>query len=268
MRVFDFNSGLVRLPGKSVVNGLRATPGPPPAYEAVVGEHLAYIAALRAAGVQVTVLEPLEQFPDSLFVEDPALVFSEAALLLRPGAPSRLAEAQALAPELAVRFPKVLELAEGYADGGDILVTPGVVLIGLSARTNPVGARALSELLAAVGRASRMVNTPRGTLHLKSACSLLDEETVLATRELAESEILAGLRVLEFPEEERAAANALRVNKVVLVRAGCPRTADIIEKHGVSVVSLELSQVARIDAGLSCMSLRWFDSGASLHNRW
>ena len=96
MRIFDFNSAIVRTPGKSVVNGLCAVPGPAPVFDALVAEHQAYVAALRAAGVSVTELRALEQFPDSIFVEDPALVFSDAAVLLRPGAPSRMAEAQEL----------------------------------------------------------------------------------------------------------------------------------------------------------------------------
>ncbi len=125
MRVFDFNSAIVRKPGKSVVNGLRSNPGPAPDYEAIVAEHQTYIDALQSAGVHVTVLDPLEQFPDSIFVEDPALVFSQAAVLLRPGAPSRMAEAQELAATLEARFPEVLQLRHGFADGGDILVTPG-----------------------------------------------------------------------------------------------------------------------------------------------
>ena len=187
MRVFDFNSAIVRSPGRSVVNGLRANLGPVPVFETIVAEHQSYVAALRAAGVQVTVLEPLEQFPDSIFVEDPALVFSDAAVLLRPGAPSRLAESQELSATLEARFPKLLALREGHADGGDILVTPDRVLIGLSARTNQTGAVALQGLLDSIGRPSEVVGTPRGTLHLKSDCSLIDEQTVLATQELADS---------------------------------------------------------------------------------
>src|SRR5687768_16084202 len=77
VRVFDFNSAIVRSPGRSVVNGLRANPGPAPVFETVVAEHESYVAALRGAGVRVRVLDPLEQFPDSIFVEDPALVFSD-----------------------------------------------------------------------------------------------------------------------------------------------------------------------------------------------
>ncbi len=259
MRVFDFNSAIVRLPGKSVVNGLRANAGPAPVFEKVLAEHAAYIEALRHAGVRVDVLEALEQFPDSVFVEDPALVFSEAAVLLSPGAPSRSQEAEALNSSLAARFPALLRLSEGHADGGDILVTPKCAFIGLSARTDESGAIALRCLLASIGIASQVVNTPRGTLHLKSDCSLIDEETVLATEDLADTGLFDGFKILAVPHDERAAANAVRANDVVLVSAGCPRTADMLANHGVKVVPLPVSEIARIDAGLSCMSLRWFD---------
>ena len=263
MRVFDFNSAIVRSPGRSVVNGLRASAGPAPVYEAIVAEHESYVAALRAAGVRVTALEPLEHFPDSIFVEDPALVFSDAAVLLRPGAPSRFAEAQELSPTLAARFPEVLQLPEGHVDGGDLLVTPARVFIGLSARTNHAGAAALQSLLDSIGRPSEVVGIPRGTLHLKSDCSLIDEETVLASEECANSGALQGFRTLVVPGDERSAANALRVNDVVFVRAGCPRTLDMLAKHGLKAVPLQVSEIAKIDAGLSCMSLRWFDPGSA-----
>lgn len=259
MRVFDFNSALVRVPGKSVIHGLRAQAGPAPTHDSVLSEHEAYVSALRSAGVRVQVLPALEQFPDSIFVEDPALVFSEAAVLLRPGAQSRLGEAQELSATLADRFPRVLRLAEGFADGGDILVTPHCVLIGLSARTDEAGAKSLQDMLASIGRESRIVNTPPGTLHLKSDCSLLDEETVLVTDGLAGSGIFEGFKRLVVPPEERGAANALRINDRVLVGAGFPRTEEMISNHGLPVVPLKVSEIARIDAGLSCMSLRWFD---------
>lgn len=259
MRVFDFNAAIVRTPGRSVVNGLSATPGPAPVFESLLVEHQTYIEALRANGVEVTVLEALEQFPDSIFVEDPALVFSEAAILLRPGAPSRMAEAQELAATLESRFPNVLRLSKGFADGGDILVTPSRVLIGLSARTDATGAAELRQLLASVGLNGEIVHVPRGTLHLKSDCSLIDEETLITTRELAASGVLRGFRNLFVPEDERAATNALRINDTVLVRQGCPRTLEMIAKHGLNVLPLPTWEIAKIDAGLSCMSLRWSD---------
>ena len=258
MRVFDFNSAIVRRPGKSVVNGLRSTPGPAPVFESLVAEHAAYVAALQAAGVEVTVLDALEQFPDSIFVEDPALVFSQAAVLLRPGAPSRIGEAMELASTLAAKFPAVLQLEEGYADGGDILVTPDRVLIGLSARTNEIGAAALQRLLESIGMTSQVVTVPSGTLHLKTDCSLVDEETILATPELAMSGLLEGYRTLVVSNDERHATNALRVNDVVFIRAGCPRTLELLQHYGLKVLPLPAFEIARIDAGLSCMSLRWF----------
>lgn len=259
MRVFDFNSAIVRTPGKSVVNGLRASPGPVPAFETIVAEHEAYIAGLRSTGVQVTILDALEQFPDSIFVEDPALVFSGAAILLRPGAPTRRAESEYLLAALKTRFPKVLQLKDGFADGGDILVTPGEVLIGLSTRTDGVGAVALQGLLKSLGLSSSVIDVPRGTLHLKTDCSLVDEETVLATETLSSSGLLRGFRVLVVPEEERGAANALRINDALFIRAECPRTLEMLMKHGFKVSPLPVSEIAKIDAGLSCMSLRWFD---------
>ena len=260
MRVFDFNSAIVRKPGRSVVNGLCATPGPSPVFETIVAEHQAYIGALQSAGVQVITLEALEAFPDSMFVEDPALVFCEAAILLRPGAPSRMAEAEKLRPTLESQFPRMLRLREGFADGGDILVTPGRVLIGLSARTNATGAADLRDLLASIGRESRIVDVPRGTLHLKSDCSLIDEETMLATPAMAGSEVLDDFRVLVVPNEERRAANALRVNNAVFVSADCPRTIDLLHGSGLTVKPLPVTEIAKIDAGLSCMSLRWWIS--------
>ena len=225
----------------------------------MLAEHAAYVEALRAATVQVTVLDALEQFPDSLFVEDPALVFQSAAILLRPGAPSREQETETLTPVLAARFPRLLRLARGHVDGGDILTTPEAVLIGLSARTDASGARELATLLASLGLHSRIVHTPGGTLHLKSDCALLDEETVLVTGNLARSGIFDGRRTLIVPDDEPGAANVLRINDRVLVRAECPQTADMLADHGYRVVMLPTAEIARIDAGLSCMSLRWFD---------
>jgi dimethylargininase len=258
MSVFHFDRALVRTPGRSVVGGLRAEDRGNPSYEGVLAEHAAYVAALEASGVAVEVLGPLEAFPDSVFVEDPALVFSEAAVLLRPGAASRLGEAEHLRPELEQRFDRVLELTgEGFADGGDILVTPSEVLIGLSARTDRTGAEALAACLGSIGRAARVVETPPGVLHFKTGCSLLDDETVLVAPPLAGQGAFPGLRELVTPDGEDAAANALRVNEVVFVGEAFPRTIERLEREGYRVVPLPTSEIGRIDAGLSCMSLRW-----------
>ncbi|MGL4542286.1 MAG: dimethylarginine dimethylaminohydrolase, partial [Polymorphobacter sp.] len=121
--VFRFDQALVRTPAPSVVHGLRAGDHEGPSYAGVVAEHAAYVAAFESAGLCVTVLPPLADFPDSVFVEDPALVFGDTAIILNPGAPSRAGEAAHIRPALARQFAQIIELAEGHADGGDILVT-------------------------------------------------------------------------------------------------------------------------------------------------
>ncbi len=258
MPVFSFTHALARTPGRSVVDGLRDDPRAIPDYETILQEHTAYVAALRAAGVAVDILPPLEAFPDSVFVEDPALVFGEGAILLRPGAPSRLSERDAMRGELARRFPRVLELRDGeYADGGDVLVTPAAVFIGLSKRTNAAGAAALVAHLKTLGRTGRIVETPPGILHFKTAVSLLADDTLLATPAMAASGLFAGFDVVETPPGEDAAANALRVNGAVFAGAHFPRTIETLAKAGYAVVPLPVREIAKLDAGLSCMSLRW-----------
>lgn len=256
--VFAFDNAIVRRPARSTVDGLRAIDRGAPRFEGILGEHQAYVAALGKAGVFVEELPSLEAFPDSVFVEDPALVFPEGAILLRPGAPSRLGEAAEMAAVLRRRFAVVLELEPpGFADGGDVLVTSEAVMIGLSERTDATGAAALVELLARLGRQGVVVTTPPGVLHFKSDCSLLDEATILSTRRLAESGVFARFDVILVPDGEEAAANALRVNDSVFLGDAFPKTAALLERMGYRVTLLATSEIGKVDAGLSCMSLRW-----------
>lgn len=257
--IFHFNRALVRIPAPSVIHGLRAIDRGSPTLEGIRLELEAYVAALSAAGVAVETLPALEAFPDSVFLEDPALVFPEGAIVLRPGAPSRLGEATSIGSELRRRFERVLELDEGFAEGGDILNTRDAVLIGLSSRTNEAGAAGVIALLGQLGRRGRVVQTPPGVLHFKTDCSLLDEETILATSRLAASGVFEGYRVLLTPEGEAAAANSLRVNDRVFVGRHFPRTAELLSRAGYEVVLLPNEQIALLDAGFSCLSLRWRD---------
>jgi dimethylargininase len=258
MRVFDFTRAIVRSPAPSVVHGLREDASALPDFGKLLREHEAYIAALREAGLAVDVLPPLEAFPDSIFVEDPALVFPEGAILLRPGAPSRLGEREAMREALRQRFDSIAELDEGeYADGGDVLATPQTVFIGLSKRTNRIGAEALRAHLQALGRDARIAETPAGTLHFKTASSLLDETAILCTPAMAQSGVFEGFDLILTPPGEDAAANALRVNGTVLLGDRFPRTAELIRARGFSVKTLAVTEIAKLDAGLSCMSLRW-----------
>jgi dimethylargininase len=256
--VTQFTHALVRQPPASAVHGLRSVDRGAPDVAALRVEHAAYVGLLRSLALEVHELPALESYPDSLFVEDPALVFADAAILLRPGASSRLGEAALLRPALQERFPRLVELdGNGFADGGDVLLTPEAVYIGLSARTDATGAAALAGALASLGRRAVVVTPPPGVLHLKTACSLVDDRTLLATQAMADAQLFPGLDTIVVPDGEEAAANALCINGVVLLAAGFPATAALLERRGLDLRTTTLDEVMKLDAGLSCMSLRW-----------
>jgi dimethylargininase len=257
MSFHAFNRAIVRTPSRSVIEGLRAVDIGAPSYEGVLAEHRTYVRTLEQLGVAVETLPALDAFPDSMFVEDTALVFTGAAILLRPGAPTRRGEAAEMERALQRNFERVLRLEDGTAEGGDVLTTPRAVFIGASARTSAAGSAALVSLLAQIGCQGVVVNTPPGVLHLKSDCSLLDDETILCTPRLAASEPFPALRVILTPAGEEGAANALRIGEAVLLSEGYPRTTELLGRSGYRVTSLDTREITKIDAGLSCMSLRW-----------
>jgi dimethylargininase len=255
--IFDFDSALVRAPAQSVIHGLSSQFGPRPLFEAIEREHAAYVRALEECGLSVETLPPLESYPDSIFVEDPALVFGNGAIVLRPGAQTRLGEVAEIEPALSRRFECVLRLQTGFADGGDMLLTPDGMLIGLSKRTNQAGATELRGLLQQLGINARVVNTPADTLHLKSDCSLIGADHILCTATLASSGLFDNYRRLIVPESEKQAANSLRLNDTLLVGERFPLTVELLRSNGYAVRTLPVAAIGKLDAGLSCMSLRW-----------
>ena len=134
---------------------------------------------------------------------------------------------------------------------------PTKIMIGLSSRTNKEGANALLKSLASLGLEGEIVQTPPNVLHFKTDCSLLDDETVFTTRRLGGSGIFNDFKTIFVPDGEDAAANALRVNDVVMIGADFTQSIDLLDSLGYKVVALATTEIGKIDAGLSCMSLRW-----------
>ena len=253
-----FTHALCRTPARSAVKGIRADGGPDPDFEGLAAEHGAYVAALRELGLTVEVLLPLDDFPDALFTEDVALTFPEGAILLRPGAPSRAGEVRHISAPLAAHHKRLLEMAgPGYADGGDILRLADRVIIGLSARTDRTGAEELAGLLGKLGYSAEIAETPPGVLHFKTGCGLIDVRTILAVPALTACPQFDGLEVVTTPPGEEPAANILRIGDTVLVGDRWPATHALLGARGVAIRPLPTDQIAHIDAGLSCMSLRW-----------
>ncbi|MGQ0565985.1 MAG: arginine deiminase family protein [Gemmobacter sp.] len=254
-----FTHAITRPPAASITAGLRAIDTGTPDLGLMQAHHAAYVAALRATGATVIELPPLDAYPDSVFVEDTALCLPTGAVIMRPGAPSRLGEAAEMAPHLAALYPRIarIEGPDSFIEGGDILVTGREVLVGRSARTNAAGIAELAALLAPWGHALREVSTPPGVLHFKTDCSLLDARTILATPRLSASGCFDGYRVIHTADGEEAAANAIRFNDVVLMAEGFPGTKAAVVAAGYAVREIGNSECAKLDGGMSCLSLRF-----------
>lgn len=258
-RSFRFTHAITRKPAASIIQGLRAVDTGTPSLALMAQHHADYIAALRSTGATVVELDALEAFPDSVFVEDTALCLPEGAVVMRPGAPTRLGEAAEMAPHLAALYGDIrrIEGPDSFIEGGDILVTEREILVGRSARTNGAGIAELSAKVADWGHKVREVFTPPGVLHFKTDCSLLDAETVLSTARLAASGCFEGYKVILTAPGEEACANAIRFNDLVIMPQGFPLTRDRLVAAGFTVREIGNSECAKLDGGMSCLSLRF-----------
>ena len=257
-RSYEFSHVVARKPCAAITKGLRAIDTGTPDLAIFLQHHADYITTLESAGAQVVILDPLEEFPDSVFVEDTALCLPEVAIAMRPGAPTRLREAEAMVTALAEIYGTVLRIeGPGHIEGGDILVTEREILVGTSARTDRAGIDELRGLVAAWGYTLRALNTPEGVLHFKTDCSLLDEDTILSTRRLAQTGCFEGYRVVLTAEGEEASANCIRINDLVIMPDGFPRTEAILCDAGYKTRKVGNTEAAKLDGGMSCLSLRF-----------
>ncbi|MGH7561056.1 MAG: dimethylarginine dimethylaminohydrolase family protein [Gemmatimonadales bacterium] len=217
-------------------------------------EHAAYEAALRSAGATVVQAPAAPDLPDAVFIEDTAVVLDEAAVIARPGAPSRVHEPEAIAPLLET-YRDTLHLREPASlDGGDVLVLGRRVFVGLSSRTNPEGARQLGEALRGFGYTVQGVPVT-GCLHLKSAVTEVADGVVLLNRQRVPPGTFADYERIDVDVEEPGAANALRIDGTVLVPDHYPRTAAILDRRGVAVRPVPCGELAKAEGGVTCCSL-------------
>jgi len=255
---YQFTRAITRKPARSVIDGLRAQDHGTPDFGQMLQDHAHYIATLRETGAEVIELPALEEFPDSVFVEDDALCLHDCAILMRPGAPTRLGEVAHMAPTIRAQYDTVFEIkGPGFIEGGDILTTAREILVGKSARTDAAGVAELRACVEPLGHTVREVQTPPDVLHFKTDCSLLDGNTILSTNRLAASGCFEGYRVLHTADGEEAAANAIRFNQFVIMAAGFPKTAAMLRGAGFEVREINNTECARIDGGMSCLSLRF-----------
>ena len=253
---YSFKNAIIRKLNKSIQNGL-SSQNLHPHYEIVLEEHYNYIKAMEEAGLKINLLEPLEELPDSIFVEDPALTYKSNVIILNPFDPSRNGEKDIIKEEIKHLFDKMLLVDEGFVEGGDILNINNHFIIGLSDRTNKLGAENLSTLLQTLGATVDICKTPDDILHFKSECSTMDDDTILVSSKMAQLDFLkSNYHLIELPIGEEGAANALRINDKLLLPDGFIRAEEMLSKK-YNIIKVKVDEIAKVDAGLSCMSLRY-----------
>jgi len=221
---------------------------------AAARQHEGYCAALRDAGATVVVLPAEDHLPDAVFVEDVAVVLDEVAIVARPGVEIRRREVSALAHVLAGHRPTVQVEAPATLEGGDVLRVGREVFVGMSSRTNRAGFDQLSELLHPHGYRTSPVAV-HGCLHLKTAVTALSQDTLLINPRWIDTGPLSRFRHLEVPEAEPFAANSLTLNGVVHLSARSARTRERVDQAGYTTRSLDIRELEKAEAGLTCMSL-------------
>ena len=217
-------------------------------------QHRCYQQCLREAGARVLTLPADSRFPDGVFVEDPAIVLDPIAIITRMGAASRRGESRSIADALAP-FRKLAWIAEpATIEGGDVMRIGKTLFAGRSRRTNIQGIEQLAAIVAPLGYLVVPVEVA-GCLHLKSACSPLDDSAILANRDWIQAGVFDGLRVIDVSPQEPSAANVLRIGDTVLNAASFPRTAEILERCGFPVRLIDISELQKAESALTCSSL-------------
>jgi dimethylargininase len=217
-------------------------------------QHAAYEQALREAGCEVRQLPEQTDQPDSVFVEDTAIVLDEVAVITRPGAPSRRGEVESMAVALEGLREIVRIEPPGTLDGGDVLRLDRVLYIGASARSSVDGIAQLGRLLAPFDY--RVVAVPlRGCLHLKSAVTQVAPDRLLMNPDWVDARCFPGWEPIAIDPAEPHAANTLRVGDALIYPASCPRTAEALRKRGIDVRSVEMSEMEKAEGAVTCCSV-------------
>ncbi|WP_042352350.1 dimethylarginine dimethylaminohydrolase family protein [Bacillus massiliigorillae] len=254
-----FKNVIVRVPASSISEGITSASLGKPIYEKALMQHENYVSALTKTGVEVTVLEPKEAFPDSCFVEDVALCTSKCAIITRPGAETRQKEVQlADMKEALGKFYEHIEQIEapGTVEAGDIMMVGDHFYIGESARTNKEGANQMIAILEKYGLSGSIVTLEK-VLHLKTGLAYLENNNLLVAGEFIDDPEFAKFNKIVVPEDEAYGANCIWVNDYVLVPEGYPTVQKKIEELGYKVLVVDTSEFRKIDGGLSCLSLRF-----------
>jgi dimethylargininase len=217
-------------------------------------QHQAYEDLLDRLGARVVSLPEERELPDSMFVEDPAIVLDEVAVICPMGTGTRRKEATSLAAALE-KYRKLEHVKlPGTLEGGDVLRIGRKLFAGMTKRSNPEGIRQLAVIAGRFGHELTAVPVS-GCLHLKSAVTYLGRNVLLANRAWFDEGRLPGFEWVDVDASEPHAGNALTVGETVIFPASFPKTRERVEAQGFKVVSLDISELQKAESGLTCSSL-------------
>lgn len=217
-------------------------------------QHAAYEECLRQLGVRVVSLAIEPDLPDSVFVEDAAVVVDEAAVIPVMGAQSRRPETAGIAAALAAYRPLTFLESPATLDGGDVMRIGRSLFVGASSRTNAAGIAQLRAALAPLRYEVTAVEISR-CLHLKSGCSYVGRNSILVNREWVDVTQLSGFELIDVPAGEPSASNALLIEDSVIVPSAFPRTIAMLEARGFAVLPIDVSELQKAEGGVTCKSI-------------
>ena len=223
-------------------------------YNIAQAQHRQYVQALAALGCEVHTLPAEPDLPDSVFVEDVAIVLDELAIITRPGADSRKPETVSIAQALQP-YRKLCHIqAPGTVDGGDVLRIGKMIYIGLSSRSNAAAIEQMQSLTRPYGYTVKGVEV-QGCLHLKSAVTQVAQDTLLINQNWVDGGAFGGMNLIEVDASEPYGANALLVGETVIYPTSFPRTHKRLQEHGIPTLTVDVSELAKAEGAVTCCSL-------------
>jgi dimethylargininase len=257
-----FNSVVVRPPVKGITKCVSTHPlRHTVSYDLAVKQHENYVKILREEGIEVYKLPPLEEHPDSVFIQDTGVVRypSKSALIARFGEPSRRGEEVSVREFLRGMGFTVVDVKEpATLEGGDVLVTKeGVIFVGVTSRTNLQGVEALRRFF----KEYKVISVPTDKVfHLLAAVNYIGNKTLVIVPELVDPSYFTGFKLIRIPLEEAYAANMLYLgDNKVLVPEGYPKTSEILKREGYRVIEVDVSEFRKCDGGVTCLSLALYE---------